>query len=315
MKKFLCYDTNDAASGKINVSVNGVLKPNSTVPSTSGEPYKSLVTDGEGNVKWEDRLAYDNDNAQSASFALCTSGYASFPDGRGYYDVPDEMWKLLLNENATIIDEVSGAVMMERDESNGVVSYLTGASRGVTELWVSTIYRQASLLDNQLADNVIGERHTVTASIGDIKQIDQKFIPPQTVYVNATGGDDENGDGSFFTDVALDKTYDEISALLSRGVDVKIIRENVILDCLSFSREEGIIFLADIPIQQATLACVIRSENATVVVASNFADSFLSIDNNGELVAPLILKSGTPGSSKKFKITVDDSGTISATEV
>ena len=27
MKKFLCYDTNDAASGKINVSVNGVLKP------------------------------------------------------------------------------------------------------------------------------------------------------------------------------------------------------------------------------------------------------------------------------------------------
>ena len=27
MKKFLCYDTNDAASGKINVSANGVLKP------------------------------------------------------------------------------------------------------------------------------------------------------------------------------------------------------------------------------------------------------------------------------------------------
>ena len=60
MKKFLCYDTNDAASGKINVGVNGVLKPNSTVPSSSGEPYKSLVTDGDGNVKWEDRLAYDD---------------------------------------------------------------------------------------------------------------------------------------------------------------------------------------------------------------------------------------------------------------
>lgn len=27
MKKFLCYDTNDAVSGKINVSANGVLKP------------------------------------------------------------------------------------------------------------------------------------------------------------------------------------------------------------------------------------------------------------------------------------------------
>ena len=60
MKKFLCYDTNDAASGKINVSANGVLKPNATVPSSIGEPFKSLVTDGEGGVKWEDRLAYDD---------------------------------------------------------------------------------------------------------------------------------------------------------------------------------------------------------------------------------------------------------------
>lgn len=27
MKKILCYDTNDAANGKINVSANGVLRP------------------------------------------------------------------------------------------------------------------------------------------------------------------------------------------------------------------------------------------------------------------------------------------------
>ena len=58
MKKFLCYDTNDAASGKINVSANGVLKPNSTVPSTN-VANQQLVTDEDGNVKWEDRLAYD----------------------------------------------------------------------------------------------------------------------------------------------------------------------------------------------------------------------------------------------------------------
>ena len=60
MKKFLCYDTNDAASGKINVDSRGMLKPNSTVPSSSGELFKSLVTDADGNVKWEDRLAYDD---------------------------------------------------------------------------------------------------------------------------------------------------------------------------------------------------------------------------------------------------------------
>ena len=58
MKKFLCYDTNDAASGKINVDNRGMLKPNSTVPSTNGTPYQQLVTDGNGNTQWEDRLAY-----------------------------------------------------------------------------------------------------------------------------------------------------------------------------------------------------------------------------------------------------------------
>ena len=59
MRKFLCYDTNDAASGKIDVDSNGVLSPNATVPSTNGTPYQQLVTDGEGNAKWEDRLAYE----------------------------------------------------------------------------------------------------------------------------------------------------------------------------------------------------------------------------------------------------------------
>lgn len=60
MKKFLCYDTNDAASGKINVDSRGMLKPNSTIPSTNGATNQQLVTDSNGNVQWEDRLAYDD---------------------------------------------------------------------------------------------------------------------------------------------------------------------------------------------------------------------------------------------------------------
>ena len=58
MKKFLCYDTNDAASGKIGVNSNGVLKPDATVPSINGAANQQLVTDEDGNVKWEDKLTY-----------------------------------------------------------------------------------------------------------------------------------------------------------------------------------------------------------------------------------------------------------------
>ena len=40
-------------SDTLGVDENGKLGVN------GGEPYKSLVTDGNGNVKWEDRLAYE----------------------------------------------------------------------------------------------------------------------------------------------------------------------------------------------------------------------------------------------------------------
>ena len=41
-------------SDTLGVDENGKLGVN------GGEPYKSLVTDGSGNTKWEDRLAYDD---------------------------------------------------------------------------------------------------------------------------------------------------------------------------------------------------------------------------------------------------------------
>lgn len=41
-------------SNTLGVDENGKLGVN------GGEPFKSLVTDGEGGVKWEDRLAYDD---------------------------------------------------------------------------------------------------------------------------------------------------------------------------------------------------------------------------------------------------------------
>ena len=42
MKKFLCYDTNDAASGKINVDNRGILKPvDSELSDTSTNPVQN----------------------------------------------------------------------------------------------------------------------------------------------------------------------------------------------------------------------------------------------------------------------------------
>ena len=59
MKKYLCYDTNDAVSGRVNVDSRGMLRPNATVPSTNGVPFMQLVTDADGKTQWTDMLAYD----------------------------------------------------------------------------------------------------------------------------------------------------------------------------------------------------------------------------------------------------------------
>ena len=62
---------------KLMLVLTVCLKPNSTVPSTNGASYQQLVTDGNGNTKWEDRLAYETDPVlteivpeQNVSFTL-----------------------------------------------------------------------------------------------------------------------------------------------------------------------------------------------------------------------------------------------------
>ena len=83
MKKFLCYDTNDAASGKINVDSRGMLKPNSTVPS-GGTPYQQLVTDSTGTAKWEDRLAYVEQSFEKITYDSYEE--TTFNNGNGTYE-------------------------------------------------------------------------------------------------------------------------------------------------------------------------------------------------------------------------------------
>ena len=202
MKKFLCYDTNDAASGKINVSVNGVLKPNSTVPSTNSTANQYLVTDGDGNVKWEDRLAYED------------SKVAVPPEGNNrFIKVADTVpsWlsankntKVWVSNNASerVIDISStkyiinhdgsfmvandsflyAAVIMEDDcEFNATPSTAFFPEKGVYFLWGKL---GSSLLYTAGIASADSETPEITwdGNIDTIKKLDKKFLPDQTVF-------------------------------------------------------------------------------------------------------------------------------------
>ena len=189
MKKFLCYDTNDAASGKINVDSRGMLKPNSTVPSGS-TPYQQLVTDGNGNTQWEDRLAYDN--------SLAVVDLVDYV----YYHVSDDIGELNATDGAKLyftINDGSSNVSERIDTLTAVGDVLFCLSciialtdNAVLEGFVIPkrgiyLYKVESEFVSSVAnlDGVTDESGppepviTWDGSVGEIKTIDPKYIPSE----------------------------------------------------------------------------------------------------------------------------------------
>ena len=165
MKKFLCYDTNDASSGKINVSANGVLKPNATVPSTNGTANQYLVTDGDGNAKWEDRLAYES---ITEKILIDNTSVTVDRDSGESEKVPCD-WELIVGEKYTVRDGSHVVKGIVAQEGNGY-KFLVVEDRGAYLYQYSGYWKFTS--------RSIGQ-HTLTLSgpSASTKKIDPKYIP------------------------------------------------------------------------------------------------------------------------------------------
>ena len=204
MKKFLCYDTNDAASGKINVSANGVLKPNSTVPSTN-VANQQLVTDGEGKVKWEDRLAYESDPVTKEFFKESIFSFKSPVDEGGSYTSgkawPEEVIPFNVY-SVTKIVIVWDSVEYQYDvDSNsiGPDRWIFVGNRAVDNAGLEDTGEpfMAGLTDFGVVFKTKSteENHIISISImlRDIQQIDKKFIPGNHICIGHVKLD-ENGE-------------------------------------------------------------------------------------------------------------------------
>ena len=204
MKKFLCYDTNDAASGKINVSTNGVLRPNSTVPSTNGASCQQLVTDDDGNTKWEDRLAYDNRTM------LVEQTTVTNADAQGG---PVINLSLLVNGTPVTVN-IDGTEYNATLEEGGTYTLGTGSascdyhigSHGAIDIRdhitstsdypffvVISVGNEGGrcmvLFDNEST----GTEHEFAVYSGSIKQIDPKYIPNTDVFFVTSSGSFRTG--------------------------------------------------------------------------------------------------------------------------
>ena len=182
MKKFLCYDTNDAASGKIDVDNRGLLKPNSTVPSTNGSSYQQLVTDGKGGVKWEDRLAYITDPVRTELIPEDTIRLTEQPDGRYLGNLSTSV---ILSEGTTYIVKIDGVEYESVCKViGGRVAYIgnlaiTGVEANVDDTGEPYCYVGpfSGPSDDYRFFSATGERHTfsMSANVGTVVPLDKKF--------------------------------------------------------------------------------------------------------------------------------------------
>lgn len=327
MKKFLCYDTNDAASGKINVSVNGVLKPNSTVPSTNGAAYQQLVTDGSGNTKWEDGLAYEDRTMILDNVVVDESGYY-LP--KVNYNGTD---KALTDDNIgdTYIVTING------------VEYRTVLQKKYTQYWNTYYYLGSDppAVANNMSGNefpfsiyILGSNnekdtseyftldkdtlpHTITIENYTTKQIDEKYLPAATKYINIT---QNKVDGNVI--YSADSTFADILQYIEMGKNVIVRFHGSFYQLVSVDNNSALFYLFDpIAVDGPPDGPVFGPVVYSCICIENNDDIFVSAIESPEYYrafcseVPLVVNSSTSGSSKRFQITVDDSGTISATEV
>ena len=382
MKKFLCYDTNDAANGKVNVDSRGILNPNSTVPSSSGEPYKSLVTDRDGGVKWEDRLAYEDKIPVNPPVNIVwdgnTEGLVASSQNH-FYKVSDDVFT---------VDEFNQMIVTDKDGSdyfvgdhenvvrNGIICFTdvgptiaTVANAGPNPVGAPDTYPEPGVYFP--ADGSYTALKWFYSTV--IKKLDEKFVTvPSSVLDNIEHANNlldrkmerynPTGTGSLSLNRASGYKTGNYSTTLGKdcaasgdytfasGHNTKAIGQSSHAEGYAsnadgaYSHVEGYMTLVKNEAQAAhaegkgTSAYCTAQHVEGLYNESDYQGKYLHIAGNGRSVSELsnahtldwegnawyagtvegtamIVKSSTSGSSKRFKITVDDSGTISATEV
>lgn len=293
---------------------------------TGEAPYQQLVTDGDGNAKWEDRLAYEKGRKTLLviNFTWIDNQYR-IESG----DIATQFHNICDNYSEVMVAIEGQDLLMATDFASGEYSLIYNDKQIIRNyIGGSHPYLISFSLENLssigIDENSLGDQVTVTLYIIEdgVKQIDKKYLPVTTVKVNVTADEDNET-------YSADKTYDEVKALIDSGVDVKcVVNGGMVFDYM-FDAGGGVFCFEFKSLLFDAWAVLIFSPNRIVIpvsgslakvilprVSTSDNNKFLQVvEGSWEASSDLIIPSSTSGSKKNFKITVDDSGTITATEV
>ena len=169
-------------SDTLGMDENGKLGVN------GGEPYKSLVTDGDGGVKWEDRLAYDDsklvvDSGNAVKYVKVSDEVPSWAsinspikywlsEGSSVTDNPERYVDL---GNGSFMAQGASFIMTDNVEVLGSGSNVVFPEKGVYFFSLPNVGYTSGVAS---ADSDTPEI-TWDGNIGTLKTIDPKYIPSE----------------------------------------------------------------------------------------------------------------------------------------
>ena len=371
----------------LNVNENGELSIN------GGTPYQQLVTDGEGGVKWEDRLAYETEPVLTE---IVPEETVTFTPNSG---VMTALWPPTFNavEGQTYIVKFDGAEYKRSCiRLGGENGFLALGNLSILEVGEDTGEPFVMFNNGQwmFASSDSATEHTISISEKQvsISKIDKKYLPTATNIIPGIAKIQVRN-------LDITKSYsteeiEEIYQSVKSGTAIYLVSGDVITR-VDYSKNEyfkftlfngtettirpvdgvwgftnhettyqsSVLFRSKYS-DYAQIDCsafdgvggnkgsgyelvntnvagfggdYIEAENALVLkLENNPKYLYIKAKTNGEIEVTkrdlgsssggdtttlfkngddsMILKSSTSGSSKKFRITVDDTGTISATE-
>lgn len=203
-------------SDTLGVDENGKLGVN------GGEPYKSLVTDGEGGVQWEDRLAYVATEEQvifsQENIAFTEISGALY--GSEKFDMPETISageKLRVNFDGETYDCIAYINPIDLPTHVYIGNYsIFGGPDNTGEPFVMGYYSEEQKID--IATKLTSPTHTVSISrfVETVHKIPLAYFPEKTkVYVSSAD------DYMYFDSERTKKlsAEDFISAVNSSGID------------------------------------------------------------------------------------------------
>ena len=200
MRKFLCYDTNDAASGKINVDNRGMLKPvDSELSDTSTNPVQNRVVKSALDTLSEE-IATETESKVSAH----NTGTDAHNDIRLLIQGLTNRLNALADSDDTTLDQLSEVVAYIKSNKSLIDSITTNKvsvtdivdnlTTNVTNKPLSAAQGVAlKALIDAIVVPTVDDTLSVVGAAADAKAVGEKILAKQTVVnVKAYGA---KGDG------------------------------------------------------------------------------------------------------------------------